>query len=99
MRPKAYIVMTNENSENTYYHFYDGCDALGNVCPCDLTPLKLGNVLEQPLTEIWSEMSEWFNLPRSGCLMKCLCTETDAFGDISELPLCKEKSRKTETGI
>lgn len=73
-----------------FHHLF--IDALGNVCPCDLTPLKLGNVLEEPLYDIWAKMSQWFDLPRCGCLMKKLCTETDVFEDAVQLPLCKEKS-------
>jgi len=75
-----------------FHHLF--VDALGNVCPCDLTPLKLGNVLEQPLYDIWQEMSQWFDLPRCGCLMKRLCTETDAFEDVEKLPLCTARSEE-----
>ncbi|MHC5119277.1 MAG: hypothetical protein ACYSOH_04565, partial [Planctomycetota bacterium] len=62
-------------------------------------PLKLGNVLEQPLTEIWNEISEWFDLPRCGCLMKKLCMETDAFQNETELPLSTEKSKQLCTQL
>ena len=75
-----------------FHHLF--IDAVGNVCPCDLTPLKLGNVLEQPLADIWTKMSEWFDLPRCGCLMKRLCTETDAFEDVAQLPLCTARSEE-----
>jgi radical SAM protein with 4Fe4S-binding SPASM domain len=72
-----------------FHHLF--IDALGNVCPCDLTPLKMGNCLEEPLHDIWTRMSEWFDLPRCGCFMKQLCA-SEAFENISEFPLCREKS-------
>lgn len=80
-----------------FHHLF--IDAVGNVCPCDLTPLKLGNVLEQPLTQIWNEISEWFDLPRCGCLMKKLCMETDVFENVTELPLSTEKSKQLCTQL
>lgn len=55
-------------------HFY-GCgagynymfiDSLGNVCPCDFTMLSLGNILEQPLADIWRETGRIFSKP--GCV-------------------------------
>ena len=73
-----------------FHHLF--IDALGNVCPCDLTPLKLGNVLERPLTEIWIKMAQWFDLPRCGCLMKRLCSESGVWGKGTEFPLPQELS-------
>lgn len=73
-----------------FHHLF--VDALGNVCPCDLTPLKLGNVQEEPLSEIWARMSQWFELPRCGCLMKSLCEESDALRNPGEFPIGVEKS-------
>jgi radical SAM protein with 4Fe4S-binding SPASM domain len=75
-----------------FHHLF--IDALGNVCPCDLTPLKLGNVLEEPLSDIWERMSQWFDLPRCGCFMKQLCAESDSLQDMTEFPLSKEKSEE-----
>ena len=75
-----------------FHHLF--IDAVGNVCPCDLTPLALGNVLQQPLDEIWTHMSQWFDLPRCGCLMKHLCTETNAFNEGPELPLDQKQSEE-----
>ncbi len=51
-----------------YHHLF--VDALGNVCPCDLTPLSLGNLRQEPLSEIWDRMGEWFDQPRRGCFAK-----------------------------
>lgn len=75
-----------------FHHLF--VDALGNVCPCDLTPLALGNVLEEPLSEIWARMSQWFDLPRCGCFMKALCAKSDVLQNASEFPLCREKSEE-----
>lgn len=73
-----------------FHHLF--VDAAGNVCPCDLTPLAFGNVCEEPLHAIWVRMSEWFDMPRSTCLMKRLCGQQDAFGDAAQYPLSVEKS-------
>ncbi len=56
-----------------YHHLY--IDALGSVCPCDLTPLSFGNVLETPLDLIWQQMDRYFHHPRCGCLMKEICSD------------------------
>jgi len=73
-----------------FHHLF--VDAVGNVCPCDLTPLKLGNVLEEPLFEIWTRISQWFDMPRCGCFMKRVCAESDVLQNTSEFPLSREKS-------
>ncbi|MGM0490453.1 MAG: radical SAM/SPASM domain-containing protein [Planctomycetota bacterium] len=73
-----------------FHHLF--IDALGNVCPCDLTPLSFGNVLEQPLEDIWSGLGELFPLPRRGCLMYDLCKRTDMFEGASQLPLSPQES-------
>lgn len=65
-------------------------DAAGNVCPCDLTPLALGNVYEKPLADIWHEMAEWFDLPRQGCFSAQVCAE---YADAAELPIGETQSR------
>lgn len=73
-----------------FHHLF--IDAIGNVCPCDLTPLSFGNVLETPLEKIWLEMGQIFNLPHCGCLMKKVCKKTNKLSDSQELPLDPEKS-------
>jgi len=55
-----------------YHHLF--VDSLGNVCPCDLTPLSFGNVLKESLRDIWEMMGVTFSKPRCRCLMKDLCT-------------------------
>ena len=72
-----------------FHHLF--IDAIGNVCPCDLTPLSFGNVFEEPLEKIWLKMGQVFDLPRCGCLMKEICTKTSNLMD-SKLPLDSEKS-------
>jgi MoaA/NifB/PqqE/SkfB family radical SAM enzyme len=68
-----------------YHHLF--IDAVGNVCPCDLTPLSFGNCLEEPLEAIWQKMERHFGLPRCGCFMreasKAITTERGG----AELPL------------
>lgn len=75
-----------------FHHLF--IDALGNVCPCDLTPLKLGNVLEEPLYDIWCRMSQWFDMPRCGCFMKEICSKSDVMSEGSELPICRDTSER-----
>jgi len=56
-----------------YHHLF--VDAAGEVCPCDLTPLSFGSVLNEPLADIWSRMGAHFSRPRCGCLMSALAGE------------------------
>lgn len=72
-----------------FHHLF--IDAIGNACPCDLTPLSFGNLLEEPLKDIWLRMGTYFPLPRCGCLMKELCTTITPEKNC-ELPLAKLKS-------
>ena len=73
-----------------FHHLF--IDAIGNVCPCDLTPLSFGNVLEEPLEAIWQKMGEIFDLPRCGCLMKEICKKTNELKDGQQLPLEPQRS-------
>jgi len=73
-----------------FHHLF--IDALGNVCPCDLTPLSFGNVMEEPLSEIWARMGDWFDLPRVGCFVKEICSQLGSSKDVLELPLAKAES-------
>ena len=74
-----------------YHHLF--IDAVGNVCPCDLTQISMGNIAEEPLLAIWNRMSEWFNLPRCGCFAKEICNEVNSEATL-EFPICKDKSIK-----
>ncbi len=74
-----------------YHHLF--IDAVGNVCPCDLTQISMGNLLQEPLSDIWDRMSEWFNLPRCGCFAKEICNEISSKATL-EFPICKDKSVK-----
>ena len=72
-----------------FHHLF--VDAAGNVCPCDLTPLGLGNLYHETLAAIWDQMGAYFAKPRCGCLMGELgCHITDT----SVLPLTVEESRE-----
>ncbi len=42
-------------------------DSQGNVCPCDFAMLSFGNILENPITEIWHDMSKKFCVPGCSC--------------------------------
>jgi radical SAM protein with 4Fe4S-binding SPASM domain len=65
-----------------FQHFY--VDALGNVQPCDFTPVSFGNVRREPLAAILGRMQEAFARPRGTCFMlengaklaACPCKET-----------------------
>jgi radical SAM protein with 4Fe4S-binding SPASM domain len=73
-----------------FHHLF--VDAVGNVCPCDLAPLSFGNISEEPLSEIWAEMRQWFDRPRCGCLMKEICGKLGCGNEAIELPLSKNRS-------
>ena len=42
-------------------------DSQGNVCPCDFTMMSFGNILDQPLAEIWAGTHEHFSRPGLSC--------------------------------
>lgn len=68
-----------------FHHLF--IDALGNVCPCDLTPLSFGNVFDEPLEKIWFNMGQLFVQPHCGCFMKEICRNTSVLGDGRQFPL------------
>ncbi len=65
-------------------------EASGEVCPCDVTPLSFGNVIKEPLKEIWKRMGKTFTRPRLNCLMAEISSKIDA----KILPLPPKKSIK-----
>jgi MoaA/NifB/PqqE/SkfB family radical SAM enzyme len=73
-----------------FHHLF--IDAVGNVCPCDLTPLRFGNALAEPLDQIWARMGQWFDVPRCGCLVKQLYEQSTELRDAPVFPLCREES-------
>jgi len=73
-----------------FHHLF--VDAVGNVCPCDLTPLSFGNVTEEPLSEIWARMSQWFDRPRCGCFIKEICNKLGWGDGAVVLPLSEDQS-------
>jgi len=75
-----------------FHHLF--VDALGNVCPCDLTPLSFGNLLDEPLEIIWNRMARFFDLPRCRCLMKELAGTLDRLPRDMKLPLNPDESVK-----
>ncbi len=42
-------------------------DSAGNACPCDFLMMRFGNVLEEPLADVWSRMNEHFRYPGRTC--------------------------------
>jgi len=42
-------------------------DSQGNVCPCDFAMLSIGNILREPVEELWQTMSDRFQMPGCGC--------------------------------
>jgi MoaA/NifB/PqqE/SkfB family radical SAM enzyme len=71
-----------------YHHLF--IDATGEICPCDLTPLSFGNVLHEPLADVWRRMGEHFPRPRRTCLMRKLANRLAG----ETLPLSPEKSKE-----
>ncbi len=65
-----------------FQHFY--IDVLGNVQPCDFTPVSFGNVRREPLRQALDRMQKAFSRPRGTCFMLengdrlagCSCAET-----------------------
>jgi len=76
-----------------YHHLF--IDAAGEVCPCDLTPLSMGNACQEPLADIWARMAEHFAKPRTHCLMGSVAALL-AQGDAT-LPLPRETSERILT--
>jgi len=79
-----------------FHHLF--VDAIGNVCPCDLTPLSFGNLSAEPLADIWQRMEQFFGLPRCGCFMKEICPQLCnsskqilPFDTNKSLELCKSR--------
>jgi len=74
-----------------YHHLF--IDAIGSVCPCDLTPLSFGNALRTPLRQIWEEMETFFPHPRCGCFMRTLAADPTFREQSAPFPLNPELSR------
>jgi len=45
-------------------------DASGEVCPCDMTPISFGNIVEEDFEVIWKRLKEVFNKPGCGCFLR-----------------------------
>lgn len=73
------------------HHLY--VDALGHVCPCDLTPVSFGNALQEPLAQIWRRMEAHFAQPRCNCLAQSLGTDLARTGYDGQLPLVDAESQ------
>jgi MoaA/NifB/PqqE/SkfB family radical SAM enzyme len=78
-----------------YHHLF--IDAAGEACPCDLTPLSMGNACREPLAEIWARMAQYFPRPRTRCLMGHVAAMLEQ-GD-AKLPLPRETSEEILAAI
>jgi len=56
-----------------YHHLY--IDALGNICPCDLSPFSFGNISNESLEDIWNRMGEYFPKPTQQCFSKLIMSK------------------------
>lgn len=74
-----------------YHHLY--IDANGEVCPCDLTPLSFGNVLNTPLADLWQQMGEVFTQPRCSCFAAETCCDLAEKSPGCPLPLPPEEAK------
>jgi MoaA/NifB/PqqE/SkfB family radical SAM enzyme len=73
-----------------FQHLY--VDAMGNVCPCDFTPISFGNVHEEDINTIWERMNDAFRRPRRACF---LLENREKLNNefTGELPLAYDKVR------
>ncbi len=60
----------------------------GELFPCDFLPLSFGNVLVEPLTELWPEMNEVMGIPKRNCMCYTLMDALLA----GDLPIARERS-------
>ncbi len=65
-------------------------DHMGNVCPCDVSPLRFGNIRDMSLREAWENMSSYFKCPRGDCYANVINEAVSAKN--SKLPLSWEDS-------
>ncbi len=92
-------VFANDFFESKQYY---GCgagynymfiDSRGNVSPCDFTMLTFGNILEEPIREIWKKTSRRFRLPGQVCYAN-KCASHVAARKSTERPLTREASEE-----
>lgn len=85
----AYLESEKVMGCNTGYN-YLYIDSSGEICPCDLTPLSFGNIKDEPLSKIWTQMEQYFPQPRSYCLMSELSSKTIS----DSYPIPQDESKK-----
>ncbi|AEG60447.1 radical SAM/SPASM domain-containing protein [Desulforamulus ruminis] len=74
------------------YHF---CfiDHLGNVCPCDVSPLRFGNINDSAFRDIWRKMTGYFHSPRSSCYSNVVSKSVQELFE-GYLPLSQQSSEE-----
>ncbi len=68
-------------------------DASGNLCPCDFVPLKIGNIHDKPIRQLWEEMNSLISVPRDRCMILELHKELLAY-EKGSFPLETDESKK-----
>lgn len=73
-------------------HFY--IDPVGNVCPCDFTPLGFGSVANDSFKSIWDCMTEAMGNPRRHCFIQTHHKLIGEYADRHQAPYSPEISKE-----
>ncbi|SKC47575.1 radical SAM protein [Maledivibacter halophilus] len=65
----------------------------GDLYPCDFVPMNFGNVKNESVSKLWSEMNETIGNPKIGCFAMRV-NKTIQNNSKGILPLCTEKSKE-----
>lgn len=65
----------------------------GDLYPCDFVPMNFGNVKDESVSKLWSEMNEIIGNPKIGCFAMRVNKTIQNIAK-ETLPLCKEKSEE-----
>ncbi|KFZ26328.1 MAG: Antilisterial bacteriocin subtilosin biosynthesis protein AlbA [Candidatus Izimaplasma bacterium HR2] len=66
-------------------------NAYGDLMPCDFVPMKFGNVRENNVKKLWTEMNQALDGPKIGCFANRVNMKISKLG-LSEYPLNKKDS-------
>ena len=73
--------------------------ALGEVMPCDFTPITFGNITRENIVQIWDKMQAFFKKPHKDCfILKNFKTLRETYQDnytITNYHLLVEKNKGT----
>lgn len=70
-------------------HIY--INARGEAYPCDFSPLSFGNLLNEPLYEIYQRMNNYFSKPSNECIISSIAKHFEE-ADVNEFPI-KDKDK------